>query len=244
MTDFVHPRKEILTPLPLLSGSGSVVAAYDSFDGSGALDTNLWDTYEGQDTSGLLTISQTGGRYTGAHSSGDAADTEWFNGDEGRLDYVTFTGDFEFIARGIGLAASPTPDEGDFQFCGILVRLSAGNWEFAVAGNRASNDGNTIEYKTTQSSSSTQNDIGQDAIWNYKADLRVVRSGSDVDFYYQDPSNTTDSWTLLDHDGLGAGRVNFGTGAVQVGLITYGFATVAAFTGECDQVEIPTGTPT
>lgn len=221
---------------------------YDTFDGSGALDAAKWDTYDADsDTSAELTITQLSGRYNAAISSGNVDDTLWFNTSQGRHDYVTISGDFDFIARSIGLAATPTPDENDFQFCGVMVWLADHEYEFAVVGNR-SNPGNTVECKITDDAGggdSEVEDLGQDYASSYKMDIRVTRVGSTVRWYVQDPGTSPDSWTEITStfDGMTKARTSFSTGSVRIGLITYGQGSVAAFTGHCDQVEIPTGTP-
>ncbi|HMR01234.1 MAG TPA: hypothetical protein PKA32_02480, partial [Candidatus Gracilibacteria bacterium] len=221
-------------PTPTPSG------VYDTFDGSGGLDPAKWDTYNAADPS-RLEITQNGGRYY-ADLKGDAdpQQTLWYNGNEGRMDYQTFTGDFEFIVRNIGLD-SFSGSSWEYQLCGLSVWQSPLNYEFAVIGNRGETY-STLEYKITNAGSSTQNDIGANSFPTGKGDLRVVRSGSNVDFYYKQPSAS--SWTLIDHDSLFANRINFGTGAVRVGLITYGFSYPDPFICTADQVEIPTGTPT
>lgn len=230
---------------PLPAGGGGV---YDTFDGSGALSSSLWDEYdEDSDTSAELTVTQSGGRYTGTVSSGNVDDTLWFNASQGMLHYVTLNGDFDFIARNIGLASTPTPEENDFQFCGVICWLADRDYEFAVVGNR-SNPGNTVECKITDTSGGGDSevvDLGQDYASSYKMDVRVVRSGSSVSWYVQDPGTSPDSWTNITStfDGMTKSRTSFGTGNVRVGLITYGQGSVDAFTGECDQVEIPTGAP-
>ena len=222
-----------------IMASREASSLYDTFEGSGAIDSGKWDVYEGNTyNSGHQAVTRTGDQYSAAITGADADSTSWFNDGEGLLHYVEFAGDFEFIARNIGINSGA--DAGDFQFGGVICWLSSGNWEFAVAGNRAGNAENTIEYKVTISETSNQNDIDDDAITSHKCDLRVTRSGSTVNFYYQQPGESN-NWTLLDHDGLSGGRVGFNTSTVRVGLVSYGFASPANFTITCDQVEIPSG---
>jgi hypothetical protein len=190
-------------------------------------------TYQASDVS----VTQVGSTYTASIPGGDAAASTWFNTDEGRLDYVTFTGDFDVVATNIGLASGATVD--DFQFCGLAVWLSSQNYEFAVAGNRGATT-STVEYKSTLAGSSVQNDTGASSITSHRCDLRVERSGSTVTFYRRAVGGST--WTTIPHSGL-SHRVSFGTGAVRVGILTYGFAFVAAFTSECISVVATTGTP-
>lgn len=216
-----------------------VDGAYDSFTGSGSLDASKWNTYNGSEPA--ISVAQANNRYEGTVTSAGATDTTWFDADEGRMDYVTFNGDFEFIARNIGLRSGS--DTASFQFCGIICWLSANNWEFAVAGNRENLASNTSEFKVTIASNSEQDDIGTNAITNDRCDLRITRVGSSVNFYWQQPGTSPDSWTLFDHDGLTGGRVSFGTGDVRVGIVTYGYNSPTDFVGSCDQIEIPSGTP-
>lgn len=207
---------------------------HDSFNGTGGLDPAKWDTFQPS----AVSIIQSGGRYVASIPAGNADGTTWFNGSEGRLDYQTFTGDFEVIARNIGIEGSINPN--DFQFCGLCVRASAGNYEFNVVGERGTDGSNTLEYKSTVGFSSTQNDLVDNTAVNHKLDLRVTRQGSTVRFWYQDPTNTTDNWLETPMSNLSQ-RTSFGTGAVQVGILTYGFAFVDAFQGVCDQYEIVSG---
>lgn len=185
-----------------------------------------------------VTVNLTGETYRSSIAGGDAAATTWFNGDEGRMDYVTLTGDFDITASSVGLLTGADP--GDFQFCGLICWLSATNYEFAVAGNRPPAT-STIEYKATVSGTSYQDDLGTDAIASHICDLRVTRVGSTVTFYYRAVGGG--SWTSIPHSSLTA-RPSFGTGAVRVGLVTYGFAFVAAFTAGCDSVVATVGSPT
>lgn len=214
--------------------------AYDTFDGSGSLDSEKWNVYNPSEPA--ISVAQANGRYEGTVTSAGETDTTWFNSDEGQMHYVTFTGDFEMIARNIGLRSGSDPGT-EYQFCGLGGWLSATNSEFAVCGNRGTDATNTIEYKVTISGSSNQDDLGTNAITNDRCDLRITRVGSTVTFYFQQTGTSPDSWTSIDHDGLPGSRVSFGTGAMRVGIITYGFSFPTDFVGSCDQIEIPVGTP-
>lgn len=191
-------------------------------------------TYNVDDVS-VTEVSET---YTASIGAGDAAATTWYLTDEGRLDYLTFTGDFEVIASNIGLTSGATAD--DFQFCGLGVWLSTLNYEFAVAGNRGATT-STVEYKSTLSGSSVQADTGLDSIVSHRCDLRARRSGSTVTFDRRAVGGST--WTSIPISGL-SHRVSFGTGAVRVGILTYGFEFVAAFTSTCDSVTVVSGSYT
>lgn len=193
-------------------------------------------TYGG---SAPVTVTSPGGIYRAAIASGNANDTLWWFGDEGRMDYVTLSGDFDIVASNIGLASGSVDSQ--FQFCGLICWLEPLSYEFAVAGNRGGT-GSTIEYKSTIAGSSDQRDIFADAITNDRCDLRVARVGSTVTFYYRQVGEGAEDWIVIPHSNLT--RVNFGTGPVRVGLITYGFDTVSAFVGECASVEAIAGSPT
>ena len=204
-------------------------------------DTNLIPTMlDGSHTynSGAVSVTEVSGTYTASIPGGDSAATTWFNTTEGRLDYLEFTGNFEVIASNIGLTSGATAD--DFQFCGLAVWLSTLNYEFAVAGNRGATT-STVEYKSTLAGSSVQNDTGTDSIVSHRCDLRVRRSGSTVTFDRRDVGGST--WTSIPISSL-SHRVSFGTGAVRVGIITYGFAFVAAFDSACDSVTVVSGSYT
>lgn len=191
-------------------------------------------TYQAADVS----VTQSGSTYTASIGAGDASGTTWFTTSEGRLDYVTFTGDFDVTASNIGLTSGATVN--DFQFCGLAVWLSSLNYEFAVAGNRGTDATSTIEYKSTLAGSSQQDDTLTDSITNHICDIRVARVSSTVTFYYREVGDT--SWITIPHSSL-AHRVSFSTGAVRVGIVTYGFGTVVAFTSSCDSVVATVGTP-
>jgi hypothetical protein len=186
---------------------------------------------------GAVSVTEVSETYTASVGAGDASGTTWFTSSEGRLDYVEFTGDFNVIASNAGLVTGATTNE--YQFCGLAVWLSATNYEFAVAGNRGADATNTVEYKATVNAASQQDDTLTDSITLHKCDLRVQRVGSTVVFYYRRPGDTT--WITIPHSGLFQ-RVSFGTGTVRVGLLTYGFGTVTAFTSSCDSVVATIGT--
>jgi hypothetical protein len=186
---------------------------------------------------GDVSVTEVSETYTASIPSGDASGTTWFTSSEGRLDYVEFTGDFDVVASNVGLVTGATTNE--FQFCGLAVWLSAQNYEFAVAGNRGSDATNTVEYKSTLSGSSQQDDTGTNSITSHRCDFRVQRVGSTVVFYYRRVGDET--WITVPHSSL-FHRVTFGTSTVRVGLLTYGFSTVTAFTSSCDSVVATIGT--
>lgn len=214
---------------------------YDSFDGSGALDSSKWTTYEDGSTSSELTITQSGGKYNAAHGSSSDAITTWFNGDRGRLDYFVMSGDFDVVLRGAGIGTTGTAN--DFQFCGLLCGLSQpDDYEFMVNGIRG---GSSVvqERKSTVSDNSSQSEHSGAFISGGFSDMRVKRVGSTVTWYTQAPGTSPDSWTEVTSSYTSLGRVSFGTSDVWIGIVTYGYLAIASFTGTVDQVEILVGTP-
>lgn len=214
--------------------------AYDTFDGSGALSSSLWTQYG---TGSDLTITQSGGKYNAAHAAAGDANTTWFDADRGILHYVIFDAseDFDVILRNAGIGLTGTAN--DYQFCGLFCGLAqADDYEFMVNGMRG---GASViqERKATVSNSSNQSEHTGGFISSGNSDMRVTRVGSTVSWYTQAPGTSPDSWTDVTSSYTTLGRVSFGTGIVWVGLITYGFLAVASFTGNIDQVEIPTGSP-
>lgn len=231
----VESASEVSTPT-----AGSAVI-YDTFGGSGGLDSDLWATYEDGDTSSELTITQTGGKYNAAHGSSSDAITTWFNGERGRVDYFVLNGDFDVILRGAGIGTTGTSN--DYQFSGLFCGLEQpDDYEFMVNGIRG---GSSViqERKSTVSDNSSQSEHTGGFISGGFSDMRVVRSGSTVTWYTQAPGTSPDSWTEVTSSYTSLGRVSFGTSDVWIGLITYGYLAIASFTGTVDQVEVPVGTP-
>lgn len=212
----------------LQSSMARPYSAYSVNTSSNLIPTMLDGSHTYQ--SSAVSVTEVSETYTASVPGGDASGTTWFTTSEGRLDYVTFTGDFDVVASNVGLSSGATATE--FQFCGLAVWLSAQNYEFSVAGNRGDNS-STVEYKSTLAGSSSQNDTGDGSITGHRCDLRAARVGSTVTFYYREVGDT--SWLTIPHSSL-SHRVSFGTGAVRVGLVTYGFNFVTAFTSACDSV--------
>lgn len=226
----------------ILLGGGEPAPStyYDTFGGSGSLSSSLWNTYG---TGSDLTVTQSGGRYNGAHAGSSDANTTWFDSDRGILHYVIFptSEDFDFILRNAGIGTTGTNN--DYQFCGLFCGLAqAGDYEFMVNGIRG---GTSViqERKSTVSNSSNQSEHTGAFIESGNSDMRVTRVGSTVSWYTQAPSESPDSWTDVTSSYTTLGRTSFGTAACWVGIITYGFLAVASFTGGADQAEIASGTP-
>lgn len=229
--------------LVIISGPSRGISCSGSYtappSGDGNLIPLMLDGSHSYDAA-AVSVSLTGSNeYLASIPGGNANGTLWWVGDEGRMDYVTVSGDFDIRALNVGLKSGS--DANDFQFCGLICWVSALNYEFGVAGNRGGT-GNTIEYKSTLAGSSNQGDIGANAITGGQCDLRVVRSGSTVTFYWRQVGASEGSWTALPHSGFS--RPSYGTGPVRVGLVTYGYLDVVAFTGGCQRVEAVSGSPT
>ena len=219
----------------ILLASQPINRSGQSFASSNLIPTMLdgSHTYQAAD----MSVTQSGDTYTASFAGGDASDSLWFNTSEGRLDYVTFTGDFEVEASNIGLVTGAT--DGEVQFCGLCVWLSSLNYEFIVAGNRGAGRPSTVEYKATVAGVSDVDDTGSNSITAHKSDLRVKRVGSTVTFDRK--AVGAETWVSVPMGNLSP-RVNFGAGAVRVGIVTYGFSTVTAFTSSCDSVVATIGT--
>lgn len=194
-------------------------------------------TYNAAGSGVTVTLTDPGNGYEAAIAAGDAINSLWWLTDEGRMDYVAFTGDFDIVAANVGLKSGSNVNQ--FQFVGLVCWLAPLDYEFAVAGNRGGT-GNTVEYKSTLDGSSQQGDIGANALTGGHCDLRVARVGSTVTFYWRQVGGTT--WTTLPHSSHST-RPSFGTGEVRIGLVTYGYTTVDAFVGEVEQVYVVTGDP-
>jgi hypothetical protein len=187
---------------------------------------------------GLVSVTQVGDTYTATIPAGNANTTTWWESVEGRTDFLNFTGDFDVEARNIGITSGAVP--GQFQFGGLMVRQSPLNYEFNVAGNRGGVV-STVEYKATEAGVSTQNDVTANAITNHRCDIRVTRIGSTVTWYYKEVGANT--WITTPMGNLNF-RTDIGTGAVQVGLITYAYGTVGEFFTACDSVIVNSGSYT
>jgi hypothetical protein len=218
----------------------SDASVYDTFGGSGSLDSDLWTTYDESISTDNLEVTQSGGRYNADWKGDDTPqETLWFNSVEGQMHYISFNGDSQVIFRNIGLHSGIDDDE--YQFCGPMVHKSVGNFMWSGVGNRPSNR-RTIEYKVkhTGTENSSQNDIGNNALAGYKADLRCTVTSGVATIAYSEPG--ANSWTDLDHGSLSGGKVSM-SGEYKVGLVAYGFDEFATpFVGTCDQVEIVSGT--
>ena len=111
---------------------------------------------------------------------------------------------------------------------------------FACVGDRAPNI-STIEYKNNLNGVSSVSDIGNNVITDRTCDLRVTRIDGVVTFYYRQVGDT--EWIPLPHSSLG-GMPDLSTGPVRVGLITYGYAFIAALLAYCNAVYATEGVPT
>ena len=226
--------------------AASVSNAYDDFSGSGALNSSLWNFEDHSGTAAtVVTVTRSGGKYDGAMASGNANPSTWFNADQGLHHYFTCTGDFEFIARSIGVADATTDD---FQAAFVQIWGSDHVYEFVAPGNFGTGRNQILECKINDATGGGDSETADvtSALTGGLCDLRVQRVGSTVSWYRQGPTDgtATDSWTDITSSftGMFKSRAPFGTGAVRVCIGAYGFETIAACTAEILQVELPTGT--
>ncbi|RYZ91826.1 MAG: hypothetical protein EOO68_23525 [Moraxellaceae bacterium] len=120
------------------------------------------------------------------------------------------------------------------------------NSAHVVVGQRGGTH-NTIEGKQTFNAGSQQDDIGNQAVPNGRADIRIVGNANRTLTVYWQPHNagTPDNWIAYDAPGSGRtpGQLNGQTpnwgNSVYIGLITYayGYAGVP-FSGIVDSLEI------
>lgn len=225
--------------------TGSAAQHDDTFGGSGSL--TGYTTYLGNDSGGDLDdadieVTQTSGRYRAHLKDNSSNQTLWFNSSQGRADGILISGDFEAIAYNIGIGtvadsqAAPTGSSSTILFCGLNVHSStqsAQNYAHLVAGHRNGDATYTVEGKNTISGSSSVNDIGDDAAPDCRVDMRVVRSGSTLSWYYRLPGDSTwISYTM-------PGSQFTLTSSVYVNLITYAQnSTGVPFVGTCDRFVI------
>ena len=192
---------------------------------------NDWAVFNPADPSRLEVYWQDGTYTAHLKQDPDPQQTLWYADSEGRMDSQRLSGDFTMTLRGVSMDVIGRY-QGEYQFVGLIVRVSPGNYEFAVFGNRGGNL-NTIESKVTRNYYSRQSDIGNNAIPGGVVDLRVVRVGSQIDFYY----STGGEWILLPHNNLYATRLNT-TADVDVGIITYGYSWPDEFVATVESVEV------
>ena len=178
-----------------------------------------------------------------------------FNQDQGRLDAVSVDFPFEAVARGVGIAPLGQPtqayisNDNLFAFVGVQVHhadLENRNSAHVVAGQRG-NARNTIEGKHTRDGSSRQNDIGDLAVPNGRADIRIIGNADRTITVYWQPHDpgASDNWQLYVSSGSGLppgqlpGPVPDWGNTVYVGLITYAFGNNAVpFTGVVDSFTV------
>lgn len=227
------------------SGAGGGGSAFYSND----FDTDLagLTTYLGNDSGGDLNnndieVTVTGGRYRAELKDNSSNQTLWFNSSQGRADGVLVTGDFEAIALNVGIGTiadsqtCPSGSGNPILFAGLNVHSSTWsdlNSAHLVAGHRNGDATFTIEGKNTVNSSSTVNDLDNNAAPNCRMDVRVVRTGSTLTWFYRLPGDST--WIAYTMPGTQFTL----TPSVYVSLITYAQnSTGVPFVGTADSFEI------
>lgn len=210
----------------------------DDFNGSGDLAPH-WSQYQ---ESALPDIGQVDGRYRANLTDNSIDQTLWFNTNEGRGDYFTKTGPFDFIATNIGIGTqadsqAPVPTTGTpFVFAGINIWDSEDNSAHIVVGHRGGKSF-TVENKGTINGVSTVTDEDFNATNGVnRVDLRVQKFANNVCEISFRPPNSNDSWTLANGDGTFPSPPTFGN-TVRVQLITYASGTAQVpFVGTCDKI--------
>ena len=234
----------------LIQSSTAVANDIDTFDGTGRLD---WDVVNNE--SSLPDIARVDGRYRANLIDNTDNITLHFKNDQGRLDAKLISFPFEVIARNIGVGTqldsqtAPTPNGNPFIFAGVQVHvldLESRNSSHIVVGHRGGSRTFTIEGKNTVNGTSLVDDIGQGAVPDGRADLRIVGNADRTLTVYWQQSNLNaqaDNWQLYDGSNSSGGNLrgtapNYGA-SVYVGLITYAQGQDnVPFVGTCDSFEI------
>lgn len=234
-------------PRPVESGTADQnTDLSDPFDGTGSLTD--WSTINAASLPG---VEQTGGYYRAPVPSHSGTTTTHFNTDYGRLDYRLVEFPFEAIANGVRIADISDPETtvsftSEYAFCGLQIQNDPSSptdaYQHAVVGRRGPNTGsaggNTLERKTTTSGSSTQNDIGPDAVPGLIVDIRVVGTAgtpNTIEWYYRIAGDT--AWTALTMPGTEPSWDN----EIAFGLVTYAYLTISSpgFAGYIDEIVVP-----
>ena len=236
------------SPPTLPGGSPTSTIFSDDFDSP----LTGYTIYRGNDPGGDLTtaeieVSVANGRYK-AHCKQNVGNRLlWFNGRQGLAYGRLISGDFEAIATNIGVENaldSQLPPQGGqriFCFSGLQVHhpnLQTITSTHLVPGHRGSNDLFTAEGKTTENGISIVNSLPDNSIPNCRADIRVVRSGDQLSWFYRLPANerVLDNWIPYV---MPAPHFDLSDLDVYVNLITYGQESNAIpFWGTCDRLEI------
>jgi hypothetical protein len=205
--------------------------------------------------SALPTLGKRCGKYMADVLTNANNVTLHFNDRQGRFDGVQVSFPFTAIARGVGIAPLQQPDSplvvpGAYLFSGVQVHhanLNNLNSAHVVVGQRGSK-ANTIEGKHTRNGSSSQDDIGANALPDGRADIRIVGNADQTLTVYWQPHqpDAEDNWIL--YEAPGSGRTpgvlrgdapEWGSSTVYVGLITYAFEQLGVpFSGVIESFEV------
>lgn len=188
-----------------------------SDDFLGAAISSAWVNYEGDGTS---SIAVSGGELNLTCNQGGAADSFWFNGEQGILLHKVVTGNFDVVAdvrvRNLADSGLPTVGDGNFRIAGLAAhdpnRATNLNYVHVGLGCTAS-AAITCEWKTTVNNVST---FGSVAAPSGTGQLRLVRQGQVFTAYYR--ALTTDPWTTVQVMDRTANPL---PSALQVGLMVY-----------------------
>ena len=193
------------------------------------------------------------GRYTAELTDNSNNKTLHYNGSQGRFDGVLVEFPFKVITRNIGIAPLNEPaanhvhSSGAYMFAGMQVHHTNFNqYDSAhlVVGQRG-NTRNTIEGKTTQSGSSSVNDIGGEQLPDGRADLMIEGlANGQLRAYWQLPNtsgeSTNDNWQPYRGTGQLPGTLpDWNSNQVYVGLITYAYGNSGLpFMGVADSLSV------
>lgn len=166
----------------------------DDFLGA-ALNSSRWSLYEGD---GTASEAVSASELNLTCNAGGAADSFWFDSEQGILRYVSVTGDFDAIAtvrvRNSANSGLPTVGDGNFRIAGLAAHdpnRASLNYVHVGLGCTAS-AAVTCEWKTTVNSVST---YGAVAAPSGAGQIRLVRIGNVYTAYYR--AATTDAWTTV-----------------------------------------------
>lgn len=201
----------------------------DYFNGTGGL-----DGYTTLNAASLSDVTETGGYYRASVVGTTVNDTLHFNGSYGRYDYKLISFPFEVWFLGCRLAIPSDPDTepsvtNEYLFTGAQANNDPSNptdaYQHMVVGHRGApgggQGGRTVEIKTTTSASSSQTDVGEDALTVMRADIRVVGnagSPNTIDWYWRAEGDTAWNGPVTM-----PGTEPSWNNTIALGLVTYAF---------------------
>jgi len=169
-----------------------IVNLRDEFGGDTL--ASKWTLYEGD---GTATIAVSGSELNLTCNAGGAADSFWFDGEQGILLYQLVTGNFDAQARirvrNSADSGLPTVGDGNFRIAGLAAHDPdrATNLDYVHVGlGCTASAGITCEWKTTVASVST---YGAVAAATGVGEIRILRVGQLFTMYYR--ASAADAWT-------------------------------------------------